>query len=62
MNTSSRQISLPDHLCAAIERKFGSLEPFLTFVLGELLRDDAAALDQNEQRMVEERLRELGYL
>ena len=30
--------------------------------MGELLRDEAAVLDQNEQRLVEERLRELGYL
>ncbi|HME32897.1 MAG TPA: hypothetical protein VKG65_09120 [Terriglobales bacterium] len=62
MNASSRQVSLPDHLYTAIERKFGSVEPFLVFVLGELLRDDAAVLDQEEQRMVEQRLRDLGYL
>jgi hypothetical protein len=62
MNTPSRQVSLPEPLCAAVERKFGNLESFLSFVMGEVLRDDAAILDQNEQRLVEERLRELGYL
>jgi hypothetical protein len=31
-------------------------------VLRELLRDDASQADQQEQRLVEERLRELGYL
>jgi hypothetical protein len=30
--------------------------------MNELLRDQAAVHDQNEQRIVEERLRELGYL
>jgi hypothetical protein len=62
MNTSARQVSLPDAMCVAIERKFGNLESFLTFVMNEVLRDQAAVFDQNEQRIVEERLRELGYL
>jgi len=58
----SRQVPLPDDLCAAVERKFGCLETFLTFLMKEMLRDEAQALDANEQRIVEERLRELGYL
>ena len=62
MNAHSRQVSLPDTLCVAIERRFGNLESFLTFLMGELLRDEAVVLDQNEQRVVEERLRDLGYL
>jgi len=62
MNAPVRQLSLPLDLCEAAEKKFGNLETFLTSVLRELLRDDAAVLDQNEQRIVEERLRELGYL
>jgi hypothetical protein len=62
MSASSRQVSLPEPLCIAVEQRFGNLESFLTFVMGEVLRDEAAVLDQNEQRLVEERLRELGYL
>ena len=61
MTTPLRQVSLPDDLCVAAERRFGNLEEFLTFVMKELLRDEAA-LDQNEQRLIEERLRELGYI
>jgi hypothetical protein len=34
----------------------------LIFVLRDLSRDDAFQADQAEQSMVEERLRELGYL
>jgi hypothetical protein len=62
MNTPARQVSLPEAMCVAVERKFGNLESFLTLVMNEVLRDQAAVLDQNEQRIVEERLRELGYL
>jgi len=61
-----RDVRLPADLCAAAERKFGhsfgSVEELLTFVLQDLSRDDASQLEKAEQRLVEERLRELGYL
>lgn len=61
-----RDVRLPSDLCAAAEQKFGqqfdSLEELLAFVLRELLRDEGAQFDQQEQRLVEERLRGLGYL
>lgn len=64
--SGDREVRLPADLCAAVESKFGqqfgTLEEFLAFVLRELLRDEASQLDQQEQQMVEERLRELGYL
>lgn len=64
--SGDRDVRLPAELCAAVEKKFGqqfgSLEEFLAFVLRELLRDEASQLDEREQRMVEDRLRELGYL
>ena len=64
--TDMRNVRLPVDLCAAAEKKFGhtfgSVEELLTFVLQDLSRDDASQLDQAEQRLVEERLRELGYL
>ena len=62
MTPPTRQVSLPEHLCDAAEKKFGNLETFLTFVLGELLRDEARALDDSERHMLEQRLRDLGYL
>jgi hypothetical protein len=66
MTESSRQIRLPEELCAAAEAKFGeqfsSLEELLTFLMRELLRDDAAKFDEAEEHLVEERLRELGYI
>ena len=64
--SGERDVRLPADLCAAAEQKFGrqfgSLEELLAFVLRELLRDETTQFDQQEQRLVEERLRELGYL
>ena len=64
--TEIRNVQLPLDLCSAAEKKFahkfGTLEDLLTFLLRDLLRDDAVKADEAEQRLVEERLRELGYL
>lgn len=64
--TDVRNVELPADLCARAEKKFvqtfGSVEELLTFVLRDLLRDEADRLDLAEQQLVEERLRELGYL
>lgn len=61
-----RQISLPEDLCTAAEQRFGSrfenLESLLEFVLGELTRTDADSLDRAEQAIIEQRLRDLGYI
>ena len=64
--TEVRQVQLPTELCAIAEKKFagkfGSIEELLVFILQELSRDDASQFDQAEQKIVEERLRELGYI
>lgn len=64
--TLTRQVSVPEELCVAAEQKFGkrfgTLEAFLEFVLRDLVCDEARALDESEQAMVERRLRDLGYL
>ena len=61
-----KDVRLPAELCAAAEKKFGatfgSVDELLIFVLRDLLRDEASHADQAEERLVEERLRELGYL
>jgi hypothetical protein len=66
MSSDLRDVCLPAELCNDAERRyaaqFGNLEQLLTFLLRELLRDDAAQMDQAEQRIVEERLRDLGYI
>ena len=63
--TARRKVSLPEEVCVAAEQRFGarfqSLESLLEFVLREIVRDDAAALDRAEQEIIEKRLRDLGY-
>lgn len=62
----TRELRLPEDLCSAAEKKFGqafgSLDELLEFVLRDLLRDDTSSADQAEEKLVEQRLRELGYL
>jgi hypothetical protein len=64
--TEFRNVALPENLCAAAELKFGQsfggLQEFLIFVLRELVNDQAGSMDEEERRLVEQRLRELGYL
>jgi hypothetical protein len=66
MTEGVREVKLAAALCQAAEQKFGArfggLEPFLNFLLQELLREDAAEMDQNERRVIEQRLKDLGYI
>jgi hypothetical protein len=61
-----RSVLLDEQLCHAAEMKFGqrfgTIEELLHSVLQELLREDALTLDADEQRVIEERLRGLGYI
>ena len=64
--SDTREVKLPADLCHQIEhlyqQRFGTLEQFLTFVLQELSRGNAAQADRAEQQIIEDRLRDLGYL
>jgi len=66
MSNEIREVRLPAELCSDAERRFasrfGSLEELLVFVLRELLRDQATQMDQAEQRVIEQRLKDLGYI
>jgi hypothetical protein len=60
-----RKISLPEDACAAAERRFPqfeNLETLLEFVLRELSRGQAESLNQAEQSLLEQRLKDLGYI
>lgn len=64
---SWRDVRLPSDLCEAIEKqlkstKFATLEEFLTFVLGELASRHSAQSEEQERKVIEQRLRDLGYL
>jgi hypothetical protein len=62
----TREVKLPEDLCAAAESKFRerfqNVEELVTFLLDELLHGDSAELDRAEQAVVEQRLKDLGYL
>lgn len=64
--SSLRTVAVPEELCQAAERKFAhrfdTLDELLTELLKELLRDSALLTDENEQRVIEERLKGLGYI
>ncbi len=64
--SDTRAVDLPADLCRKVEqryqKRFGSLEQFLAFVLQELTRDDAAQAYQAEQKIIEKRLKDLGYI
>lgn len=66
MASEVREVHLPANLCREAERRFaerfGSLEELLTFILREMLSDRAALMDQAEQRVIEQRLKDLGYI
>ncbi len=66
MSSEFREVHLPEDLCAAAEaryaQQFESVADLLACVLRELLRDDAAQLNAEEERIVEQRLRDLGYV
>lgn len=66
MSENKREVRLDAELCRMAEERFRSrfanVEELLTFALQELLRDDAAQMDRDEQRMIEERLKDLGYI
>ena len=66
MSEAWRNVRLPEDLCASVEKRyvqrFQSLEELLVFVLKDLAKNDVNQLDQREQDIVEQRLKELGYL
>lgn len=61
-----RTVQLPEKLCSAAERKFaqrfGNVEEILTAALEELVREDVLKMDEKEQKIIEERLKGLGYI
>ena len=61
-----RTVSLREDLCAAAEKfmpgRFDNLEALLSFLLEEIAKDDASKFDQAEEQIIEQRLRDLGYI
>jgi hypothetical protein len=66
MTENTRGVQLPEELCRAAEQRYGAqfetLERLLEHVLQNLVRDAGAPMDESEQRIIEERLKNLGYI
>lgn len=66
MASTMRTVVLPEDLCRVAETRFAhrfeSLDELITAVLKELVSEHALVMDENEQRVIEERLRGLGYI
>ncbi|HZR56181.1 MAG TPA: hypothetical protein VFA74_04875 [Terriglobales bacterium] len=66
MSDAMRDLRLPQELCEAAEqrfgKRFGKFEDFLVYVLQRLVSEDAEQMDQDEQRIIEDRLKDLGYI
>jgi len=59
-------VRLPEELCVKAETwlkgRFDSLEGLLSFLVEEIIKDEGAELDQREEEIVQQRLRDLGYI
>ena len=66
MTDQRRTIQLPEELCARAEQRyakhFANVEDLIVFVLQNLMNNDASELDRREYEIVEQRLKDLGYL
>lgn len=64
--SDTREIVIPAHLYVAAESKFGAsfhtVDELVAFILQELISGDTSRLDRADQAMVEQRLKDLGYL
>jgi len=61
-----RSVTVPEKLCVAAEQKFahrfGTVDELITELLKQLLQENSLAMDENEQHVIEERLKGLGYI
>ena len=66
MKKPERQVNLPTDLCEAAERQYGGqfadLEELLTFMLRYVTKPEVERLDRTELEIVQQRLKDLGYV
>lgn len=66
MSSGKRTVELPEELCAQLEKEFGksfaSFEVLLVFIMQNLTQGQATQMDEAERKILEQRLRDLGYL
>ena len=66
MTDGTQNVQLPAELCEKAKQKFGGrfedLSHMLAFVLQQLVNEDTLRKDEEEQRIIEQRLKDLGYV
>ena len=66
MANQYKTVQLPEDLCREAETwlkgKFDGLESLLVFLLQEIVKDPGSQLDRQEEEIVQQRLRDLGYI
>lgn len=66
MTKPYRTIDLPEDLCAEAEKwmggRFDSVASLLGFMLEEIVKSDGSKLDEAEEEIIEQRLKDLGYI
>jgi hypothetical protein len=66
VSVEKRRVELPEELCARLEKTFGkpfpSFEDLLVYVMQNLTQEQATQMDETEQKILEQRLRDLGYM
>lgn len=64
--TQHRTVRLPEDLCIEAEKwlagRFDDLEALITYLLREVMKDDGGRLDQEEEQILRQRLKDLGYI
>jgi hypothetical protein len=59
-------VELPEELCARLEKEFGgtfaTFEDLLVHVMQQLTQEESTRMDEAEQKILEQRLRDLGYM
>lgn len=62
----NRSVQIPEDLYRTIKDRLGSqftnVDDFVSYVLREVLREDFPSFDESEQKMIQSRLKDLGYL
>jgi hypothetical protein len=66
VTTEYRTLRLPEDLCKEAETwmtgRFPDVETLLSFLLQEIVKEEAGKLDRAEEDMVQQRLKDLGYI
>jgi len=59
-------VQLPEELCERAENwskgRFDNLEALIVFALQEIVSEEGDKLDREEEELVQQRLRDLGYI